>query len=61
MALMAISSGDDNEQVIVESLKSQFRSWGDQMAAQDGDGLLVSMWYNPRRTLASNMQVLRRV
>ena len=47
VALMAISSGDANEEVLVDSLKSQFRSWGDQVAAQDGDGLLVSMWYIP--------------
>ena len=45
MALMAVSSGGANEEVIVESLKSQFHSWGDQVAAHDGDGLLVSMWY----------------
>lgn len=45
MALMAVSSGDANEEVLTESLKSQFHSWGDQIAAQEGDGLLVSMWY----------------
>ncbi len=45
MALMGVSSGDANEEVLVESLKSKFHSWGDQIAAQDGDGLLVSMWY----------------
>jgi hypothetical protein len=44
---MAVSSGDANEEVLVESLKSQFHSWGDQIAAQEGDGLLVSTWYNP--------------
>lgn len=47
VALMAISSANANEEALVDSLKSQFRSWGDQVAAQDGDGLLVSMWYIP--------------
>ena len=45
MALMAVASGDANDEVLMKSLKSQFHSWGDQIAAQDGDGLLVSMWY----------------
>lgn len=30
---------------VFKTVKELFRSWGDQVAAEDGDGLLVSMWY----------------
>lgn len=36
---------DIRKESIVKIVKDLFRAWGDQIAAEDGDGLLVSMWY----------------
>lgn len=48
MSLMALLVVDDNkEESLVETVRELFRSWADQIAAHDGDGLLVSMWYVP--------------
>lgn len=41
---MALMIDDQNAESWVNTIKDLFRSWGDQIAAQDGDGLLVSMW-----------------
>jgi hypothetical protein len=45
MSLMTLIVGDVGEQRLVDTTKELFRSWGDQVASQEGDGLLVSMWY----------------
>jgi hypothetical protein len=41
--LMAMS--DIRKENTSKLIKELFRSWGDQVAADNGDGLLVSMWY----------------
>jgi hypothetical protein len=45
MSMMTLILGDVGEQRLVDTTKELFRSWGDQVASQEGDGLLVSMWY----------------
>ena len=45
MALTALMIEAREAESLVETMKDLFRNWGDQVAAQEGDGLLVSMWY----------------
>ena len=45
LSLMTLVLGDTSEERLVDTMKDLFRSWGDQVASQEGDGLLVSMWY----------------
>ena len=45
MALMALMIEDKEAESLVNSTKDLFRSWGDQVAGQSGNGVLVSMWY----------------
>ena len=45
MALMAMSVEERETEVMVSSIKDLFHSWGDHVAAQQGNGVLVSMWY----------------
>ena len=44
MTLMALMANERGGEALVDIMKDLFRSWGDQVAAQEGDGLLVSMW-----------------
>ena len=45
MALTALMIEDREAERLVDAMKELFRNWGDQIATQVGDGLLVSMWY----------------
>jgi len=45
MALMAISAEERGTKVMISAIKDLFHSWGDHVAAQQGNGVLVSMWY----------------
>ena len=45
MALMALVMEDREGQDLVTIMKDLFRNWGDQVASQEGNGLLVTMWY----------------
>jgi hypothetical protein len=45
MALMTLLLEERESERLVNTLKDLFRNWGDQVASQNGDGLLVSMWY----------------
>ena len=45
MALTALMIEDRETERLVDTMKDLFRNWGDQVAAKEGDGLLVSMWY----------------
>jgi hypothetical protein len=45
MALMALMIEEKEAESLVNSTKDLFRSWGDQVAGQSGNGVLVSMWY----------------
>lgn len=45
MALMTLILEERESERLVNTLKDLFRNWGDQVASQNGDGLLVSMWY----------------
>ena len=45
MALMALMIEEKEAETLVNSTKDLFRSWGDQVAGQSGNGVLVSMWY----------------
>jgi hypothetical protein len=45
MALTALMIEDKEAERLVDTMKELFRNWGDQVATQVGDGLLVSMWY----------------
>jgi hypothetical protein len=45
MVLMTLMASPDESESFVEIMRDLFRNWGDQVAAQEGDGVLVSMWY----------------
>jgi len=45
MALMTLVLEERESERLVNTMKDLFRNWGDQVASQNGDGLLVSMWY----------------
>lgn len=45
MSLMAMSVEDREAETMVNTIKDLFHSWGDQVAAQEGNCVLVSMWY----------------
>lgn len=45
MALFGMMHYREENIGLVDTMKDLFRNWGDQIASQDGDGLLVSMWY----------------
>jgi hypothetical protein len=45
MALTALMIEDREAERLVDIMKDLFRNWGDQVAAQESDGSLVSMWY----------------
>ena len=44
MALMTLIFEEKESERIVNTIKDLFHNWGDQVASQNGDGLLVSMW-----------------
>lgn len=45
MALMSLMIEDREAESLVNTMKDLFRNWGDQVAAQEGNGILVTMWY----------------
>jgi hypothetical protein len=45
MALTALMIEDGEAESLIDTMKDLFRNWGDQVAAQEGDASLVSMWY----------------
>jgi hypothetical protein len=45
MALVSLMFEDGDAESLVNKMKDLFRNWGDQVASQNGNGLLVSMWY----------------
>ena len=48
MTLMYLLVDSEPKSDLVRTMKDLFRNWGDQVAAQDGDGRIVSMWYVSR-------------
>ena len=60
MALFGMMHYREENLALVDTMKDLFRNWGDQIASQDGDGLLVSMWYATFNDVAL-IQALRRV
>ena len=60
MALFGMMHYREENLALVDTMKDLFRNWGDQIASQDGDGLLVSMWYVTFNDVAL-IQALRRV
>jgi hypothetical protein len=45
MVLMTLMTNPTSGEALVGIMKDLFRNWGDQVAAQEGNGMLVSMWY----------------
>lgn len=45
MVLITLMADQQGGEALVEIMKDLFRAWGDQVASQEGDGMLVSMWY----------------
>lgn len=44
MTLMYLLVDSSPKEKLIRMTQDLFRNWGDQVAAEDGDGRLVSMW-----------------
>ena len=44
MTLTALMTEEREAERLVNTMKDIFTNWADQVAAEQGDGLLVSMW-----------------